>query len=71
MAVRTGSHAADRLTGTNSADAIYGYDPSARTPPTIEANRIVSGLNNPLFLTSAPGSSSHLFILEKGGLVKV
>jgi glucose/arabinose dehydrogenase len=35
------------------------------------ANAIVSGLNNPLYLTSPPNDSNHLFILEKGGRVKV
>lgn len=71
MAVRIGSQAADRLSGTGAADVIYGYDPNARTPPTMAANMIVSGLENPLYLTSAPGNSRHLFILEKRGLVKV
>lgn len=71
MAVRTGSHAADRLTGTGSADTIYGYDPHAGTPATLAANVIVSGLEKPLYLTSAPGNPRHLFILEKRGLVKV
>jgi glucose/arabinose dehydrogenase len=71
MAVRIGSQAADRLSGTSAADVIYGYDPNARTPPTMAANMIVSGLENPLYLTSAPGNPRHLFILEKRGLVKV
>ncbi|QRM28922.1 PQQ-dependent sugar dehydrogenase [Microvirga sp. VF16] len=71
MAVRIGSQAADRLSGTGAADVIYGYDPNARTPSTMAANAIVSGLENPLYLTAAPGNSQHLFILEKRGLVKV
>jgi glucose/arabinose dehydrogenase len=71
MAVRIGSQAADRLSGTGAADVIYGYDPNARTPPTMAASMIVSGLENPLYLTSAPGDPRHLFILEKRGLVKV
>src|SRR5688572_16662661 len=71
MAVRIGSQAADRLSGTNAADVIYGYDPNARTPSTMAANVIVDGLNSPLYLTSSPGNSRYLFILEKGGLVKV
>jgi glucose/arabinose dehydrogenase len=71
MAVRVGSQAADRLSGTGAADVIYGYDPNARTPPTMAASMIVSGLENPLYLTSAPGDPRHLFILEKRGLVKV
>src|SRR5918995_1352715 len=71
MAIRTGSQGSDRLIGTNSADVIYGYDPNAGNPPTLAAHAIASGLNNPLYLTSAPNNSNHLFILEKGGLVKV
>ncbi|MEE1612800.1 PQQ-dependent sugar dehydrogenase [Microvirga sp. CF3016] len=71
MAVRIGSQAADRLSGTGGADVIYGYDPNARTPPTMAATMLVSGLDNPLYLTAAPGNSRHLFILEKRGLVKV
>jgi glucose/arabinose dehydrogenase len=71
MAVRIGSQAADRLSGTGAADLIYGYDPDARIPPTMAASMIVSGLENPLYLTSAPGNPRHLFILEKRGLVKV
>ncbi|MBM6579693.1 PQQ-dependent sugar dehydrogenase [Microvirga sp. BT689] len=71
MAVRIGSPTADRLVGTNAADSIYGYDAGARTPATIAANMIVSGLENPLYLTSARGNAKHLFILEKRGLVKV
>jgi glucose/arabinose dehydrogenase len=71
MAVRIGSQAADRLSGTGAADVIYGYDPNAGTPPTVAASMIVSGLENPLYLTSAPGNARHLFILEKRGLVKV
>ena len=71
MAVRIGSQAADRLSGTSAADVIYGYDPNAGTPPTMAANAIASGLVNPLYLTSAPGNSSHLFIIEKRGQVKV
>jgi glucose/arabinose dehydrogenase len=71
MAFRIGSQAADRLSGTGAADVIYGYDPNARTPPTMAANMVVSGLESPLYLTSAPGNPRHLFILEKRGLVKV
>src|SRR5215212_2276539 len=71
MAIRVGSRGSDRLVGTNSADVIYGYDPTAGSPPTVAVNAIVSGLNNPLYVTSAPNNSNHLYMLEKGGLVKV
>src|SRR5690242_16362750 len=71
MAVRTGSRGSDNLVGTNSADVISGYDPSPTSPATIAAKVIASGLSDPLYLTSAPDSASHLFIVEKGGRVKV
>ncbi len=71
MAAIKGTHGSDTLVGTSSADVIYGYDPTATSSPTMAANLIVSGLDDPLYLTSAPGKSSHLFILEKGGRVKV
>lgn len=67
MAVQTGSRGSDELVGTGSADVIYGYDPSDGSPPTMAANAITSGLDNPLYVTSPPNSSDHLFILEKGG----
>jgi hypothetical protein len=71
MAVKTGTRGPDNIVGTSSADVIYGYDTKVSSPPTMAANLIVSGLDDPLFLTSAPGKSSHLFILEKTGRVKV
>ncbi|MGF9762550.1 PQQ-dependent sugar dehydrogenase [Microvirga sp. 0TCS3.31] len=71
MAVLTGGRGSDRLVGTSSADVIYGYHPGAGSRPTMAANAIVSGLDNPLYVTSPPNSSDHLFILEKGGRVKV
>ena len=71
MVVRTGSLGSDRLLGTNAADVIYGYDPNAGSPPKIAANVIVSGLDDPLYVASTPSQPDHLFILEKGGLVKI
>ncbi|MBL0405073.1 PQQ-dependent sugar dehydrogenase [Microvirga aerilata] len=71
MARRTGSQGSDRLVGTSSADTIYGYDPNAGSPHTVAVTAIVAGLNNPLYLTSTPSDPSRLFILEKGGRVKV
>ena len=71
MAVKTGTRGPDNIVGTSSADVIYGYDTKVSSPPTMAANLIVSGLDDPLFLTSAPGKSSHLFILEKTGRIKV
>ncbi|HVT30525.1 MAG TPA: PQQ-dependent sugar dehydrogenase [Lacipirellulaceae bacterium] len=33
--------------------------------------RVASGLSSPLFATFAPGDANHLFVLEKGGNIKV
>jgi glucose/arabinose dehydrogenase len=33
--------------------------------------RVASGLTSPLFATFAPGDANHLFVLEKGGNIKV
>jgi glucose/arabinose dehydrogenase len=33
--------------------------------------RVATGLSSPLFATFAPGDNSHLFVLEKGGNIKV
>lgn len=35
------------------------------------ATRVASGLNQPLFVTYAPGDTSRLFIVEKGGDVEI
>ena len=33
--------------------------------------RVASGLNNPIFVTHAPGDSSRLFIAQRGGAVRI
>ena len=38
---------------------------------TIDSVRVTSGLTRPIYLTSAPGDSDRLFILEKRGLIKI
>jgi len=37
---------------------------------TVQATRVASGLNSPLFVT-APAGDTRLFIVEKGGLIRV
>ena len=69
MVTRIGDSGSNRLTGGNGADVIYGYDPG--TIPRVAAEAIASGLSSPLFLTSPPGNSGQLLIIEKGGLVKI
>jgi glucose/arabinose dehydrogenase len=69
MVTRIGNEGSNRLNGSNGPDVIYGYDPG--TIPRVAADVIASGLSNPLFLTSPPGNAGQLFIVEKGGLVKI
>jgi glucose/arabinose dehydrogenase len=68
-----GTDAGNVLDGGGGSDVIYGYDPGATQgePVTIAATRVASGLNQPLYATAPPGDASRLFIVEKGGLVKV
>ncbi|MCA9102741.1 MAG: DUF4214 domain-containing protein [Planctomycetales bacterium] len=44
---------------------------SAPLQAEVRTTRIVSGLDEPLYVTSDPTDASRLFILEKGGLIKV
>ncbi|MEZ6073477.1 MAG: PQQ-dependent sugar dehydrogenase [Pirellulales bacterium] len=37
----------------------------------VKTERIISGLNQPLYVTAAPGDASRLFIVEKGGAIKI
>ena len=68
----TGSQFNDTLTGTSgnnnrlfSGDdwcdhVLYGYDPN-----TIAAERVASGLDQPIFAGAPPGDSNRLLIVEK------
>ena len=72
MNIVTGTDGANTLSGTNGNDLIYGYDPNAPyASAAISATRVASGLNQPLYVTAAPGDTSRLFIVEKGGTIKI
>lgn len=73
MADITGNDLANTLTGTAGADLIYGFDPNGagRQVSQIEATRLASGLGQPLFLTHAPDDPTRVFVVEKGGVIKV
>src|SRR4051812_30263236 len=43
----------------------------AASPPLSLQPVVTSGLNTPLFVTAAPGDKNRLFILEKGGAVRL
>src|SRR5262249_42086192 len=41
------------------------------SPTSLGLQLIKSGLNFPTFLTAAPGDTSRLFVLEKGGVIRI
>ncbi len=43
----------------------------ASIAPAYEANLVLGGLNNPIFVTHVPGDSGRLFIVEQGGLIRI
>ncbi|WP_144183794.1 PQQ-dependent sugar dehydrogenase [Elioraea rosea] len=73
MATIIGNDSANAQTGTSGADLIYGFDPDAggRSASPIDVVPIVSGLSQPLFLTSAPDDPTRLFVVEKGGQIEI
>ncbi len=72
MNIVTGNDFANTLSGTAGSDLIYGFDPNLPyASATISATRVASGLNQPLYVTAAPGDTSRLFIVEKGGTIKI
>lgn len=70
--LRTNTLGADVFSGTEDPEIIYGWDPNAApTPLTIDAIRIASNLSEPLFATAPATNTSHLFLVEKAGLIKI
>jgi glucose/arabinose dehydrogenase len=69
----TGNDGSNSLQGSSGTDLIYGWNPNGPqgSVSTITATRVASGLSQPLFVTSAPKDPDRLFIVEKGGLIKV
>lgn len=46
-------------------------DPPEGDPPALALQLVAGDLSEPLFVTGAPGDDTRLFILEKGGTVRV
>jgi glucose/arabinose dehydrogenase len=69
----TGNDAGNTLQGGADQDLIYGYDPNGpqATVTSIAATRVATGLAQPLFACAPPGDTSRLFVVEKGGLIKI
>src|SRR4051794_15259102 len=68
-----GTDGADLRQGGAGAELIYGFDPNGpqRAVSSIAATRIASGLSQPVFATAAPGDTGRLFVVEKGGRIKI
>jgi glucose/arabinose dehydrogenase len=66
-----GDNGANNLDGTNDADLIYGFDPEGQQGQVsrIDATRVASGLKQPMF--AGTGDLHRLFIVEKGGAIKI
>jgi hypothetical protein len=68
-----GNDGSNNLPGGSGDDLIYGFNPNGpqgqATP--IAATRVASGLNQPLFVTAAPGDVDRLFVVEKAGIIKI
>ena len=69
----SGGEGGDTLNGGDGDDVIYGFGASDRQDGSgdIVATRIVQGLNQPLFATSAPGDADRLFVVGKTGQIDI
>ena len=68
-----GDDGGNTLLGTAGQDLIYGFDPNGPqgNVTSIAATRVASGLSSALFVTSAPGDTDHLFIVQQTGAIRV
>jgi len=68
-----GDDTGNLLQGGNDSDLIYGFNPQGPQAQItgITANRVATGLNQPLFATAPPGDASRLFIVGKTGRIDV
>ena len=68
-----GDNGSNTLSGSADSDLIYGFNPNGQQSQVsqINATRVASGLNQPLFAGAPPGDTHRLFLVEKGGLIKI
>ena len=68
-----GDDNANILIGSAGADLIYGFNPNGTTASvsSISAERVATGLSQPVFATAAPGDHDHLYIVERSGAIKL
>src|SRR5215203_3308799 len=68
-----GDDGSNTLVGGAGQDLIYGFNPAGpqSQASTISATRVATGLSSPLFAVAPPNDPSRLFLLEKGGTIKI
>ena len=69
----SGGEGGDTLTGGAGNDVLFGYGASDKIAGSgdITATRVASGYAAPVFVTSAPGDPDRLYVVEKGGTIKI
>jgi len=69
----SGGDGADRLFGGQGDDVIFGHGPADQLPGSgdIVTTLIISGLDQPVFMSSAPGDPDRLFVVEKTGQIRI
>jgi glucose/arabinose dehydrogenase len=69
----SGGEGGDRVSGGEGDDVIYGFGSADRRAGSgdIDAARVASGLDQPVFVTSAPGDPNRLFVVEKTGQIQI
>ena len=67
-----GNDGGNTLQGGAGAELIYGFNPQGpQANASISATRIATGLTQPLFCCAPPGDAAQLFVVEKGGIIKI
>ncbi|HYD66535.1 PQQ-dependent sugar dehydrogenase [Azospirillum sp.] len=71
--VLAGTAGANQITGSAAPDLIYGFDPNGPQAAVsgITATRVATDLDQPLFATAAPDDASRLFVVERGGTIRI
>lgn len=70
----SGADSADRMFGRGGDDVMYGFGVADNDPEsgTIQVDRIVQGLDRPIFAGSPPGRPDALFVAEQStGQIKI
>ena len=68
-----GGEGADTIRGGDGDDVLFGYGASDQVAGSgdISATRVGNGFTDTVFVTSAPGDADRLFVVEKGGSIKL